>query len=121
MRHFGINGLKGHLGSKKGMVAVGVVLVGAFSIFMAMDQQKIMSTLDQSSGCHFPPIYNFGDSNSDTGGRSAAFTRVPPPYGMTFFGKPSGRFSDGRLIIDFMGKSCFFFTRISLGLDQVNV
>ncbi|XP_055829186.1 GDSL esterase/lipase At3g27950-like [Solanum dulcamara] len=50
--------------------------------------------------CMFPAIYNFGDSNSDTGGKSAAFREVPPPNGQTFFGRPFGRVCDGRLIID---------------------
>lgn len=55
--------------------------------------------------CDFPTIYNFGDSNSDTGGiSSAALKEVPTPDGETFFGHPSGRFCDGRLIIDFLGK-----------------
>ncbi|OVA09837.1 Lipase [Macleaya cordata] len=57
-----------------------------------------------SLNCNFPAIFNFGDSNSDTGGISAAFTAVPPPNGETFFGKPSGRFCDGRLIIDFIAE-----------------
>lgn len=52
--------------------------------------------------CEFSAIYNFGDSNSDTGSSSAVFGRVPPPSGNTFFGEPSGRESDGRLIIDFL-------------------
>jgi len=54
--------------------------------------------------CSFPAIFNFGDSNSDTGGLSAAFGQAPPPNGITFFHTPVGRFSDGRLIIDFLGK-----------------
>ncbi|TKY50424.1 GDSL esterase/lipase [Spatholobus suberectus] len=49
-----------------------------------------------------PSNYNFGDSNSDTGAVSAAFTGVKPPNGISFFGSLSGRASDGRLIIDFM-------------------
>nr|GMD53304.1 GDSL esterase/lipase At5g14450-like isoform X2 [Ipomoea batatas] len=53
--------------------------------------------------CWFPAVYNFGDSNSDTGGRSAALGEVRPPNGETFFGKPSGRYCDGRLVIDFIG------------------
>lgn len=58
--------------------------------------------------CDFPAIYNFGDSNSDTGGRSAAIGEVPPPNGETFFGKPSGRFCDGRLLIDFIGEKILY-------------
>ncbi|XP_010243018.1 PREDICTED: GDSL esterase/lipase At5g14450 isoform X2 [Nelumbo nucifera] len=57
-----------------------------------------------SSNCNFPAIYNFGDSNSDTGGRSASFDALPLPFGETFFGKPSGRFCDGRLVIDFIAE-----------------
>lgn len=56
------------------------------------------------SSCGFPAIYNFGDSNSDTGAISAAISEVPLPNGESFFGHSSGRFSDGRLIIDFIGE-----------------
>ncbi|OMO69274.1 Lipase, GDSL [Corchorus olitorius] len=54
--------------------------------------------------CQFPAIYNFGDSNSDTGGISAAFEPIRAPYGVGFFHKPAGRDSDGRLIIDFIAE-----------------
>ena len=53
--------------------------------------------------CDFPAIYNFGDSNSDTGGISAALSEIHAPNGETFFGHPSGRACDGRLIINFIG------------------
>jgi len=55
----------------------------------------------------YESIFNFGDSLSDTGNylRSAGDHAILPmsPYGKTFFGHPTGRFSDGRLIIDFIG------------------
>ncbi|CAM9002099.1 unnamed protein product [Rhodiola kirilowii] len=54
--------------------------------------------------CDSPAIFNFGDSNSDTGGYTAAFGRLPPPNGETFFRRSSGRNSDGRLIIDFIAE-----------------
>lgn len=54
--------------------------------------------------CEFPAVYNFGDSNSDTGGISAAFEPIRAPYGVPYFHKPAGRDCDGRLIIDFVGK-----------------
>lgn len=63
--------------------------------------------------CSFPAIFNFGDSNSDTGGRSAAISEVFLPNGETFFGKASGRFCDGRLILDFISKSIFSLSNIS--------
>ncbi|XP_009602454.1 GDSL esterase/lipase At1g54790-like [Nicotiana tabacum] len=51
----------------------------------------------------YPAVFNFGDSNSDTGGLVAGVgDRLEPPNGQTYFQKPSGRFCDGRLIIDFL-------------------
>ncbi|KAL5720870.1 hypothetical protein ACHQM5_013500 [Ranunculus cassubicifolius] len=55
--------------------------------------------------CEFEAIFNFGDSNSDTGGFYAAFPAQSAPFGMTFFKKPAGRASDGRLIIDFLAQA----------------
>lgn len=59
--------------------------------------------LAKTSQCKFPAIFNFGDSNSDTGGLSAVFGQAGPPHGMSFFGGPAGRYCDGRLIVDFIG------------------
>ncbi|KAH7682378.1 GDSL lipase/esterase protein [Dioscorea alata] len=56
------------------------------------------------AGCDFPAIFNFGDSNSDTGGFWAAFPAQTRPFGMTYFGKPAGRASDGRAVIDFLAQ-----------------
>ncbi|CAH2034203.1 unnamed protein product [Thlaspi arvense] len=72
----------------------------------------LVSTLVSSeTTCRgFGSIISFGDSIADTGnliGLSApgefplsAF----PPYGETFFHYPTGRFSDGRLVIDFIAE-----------------
>jgi len=54
----------------------------------------------------YEAIFNFGDSTSDTG--NAAIDHLKDmekliPYGSTFFKHPSGRMSNGRLIIDFIG------------------
>uniref|UniRef100_A0A5B6ZCD1 Alpha-L-fucosidase n=2 Tax=Davidia involucrata TaxID=16924 RepID=A0A5B6ZCD1_DAVIN len=84
-------------------MAVGVLLVAAFSIFLAVGR-RMNGTLGQSNGCQFPAIFNFGDSNSDTGSVSATFHQIQLPNGMTTFGKASGRLSDGRLIIDFVAE-----------------
>lgn len=54
--------------------------------------------------CHFPAIFNFGDSNSDTGGMSAAFYPMVWPFGETFFHEAVGRASDGRLMVDFIAE-----------------
>lgn len=76
------------------------IFVFAFSVLLLTRKQK---TFGHSYRCDFPAIFNFGDSNSDTGGKSAAFHRIPYPNGETFFHKPSGRYCDGKLIIDFIG------------------
>ncbi|KGN59717.1 GDSL esterase/lipase At5g14450 [Cucumis sativus] len=64
----------------------------------------ILISMADSRACNFPAIYNFGDSNSDTGGISAAFYPTILPCGQTFFHKTAGRGCDGRLIIDFIAK-----------------
>ncbi|KAL3812830.1 hypothetical protein ACJIZ3_014098 [Penstemon smallii] len=58
----------------------------------------------------FNSIIGFGDSLTDTGnGFHLASADNPPPhytlppYGITFFDRPTGRVSNGRLIIDFIG------------------
>ncbi|BBN15767.1 protein MpFUT [Marchantia polymorpha subsp. ruderalis] len=60
------------------------------------------------SAC-FPAIFNFGDSTSDTGNLAASFPGFTPaeypPYGDTYPGKPSNRYSDGRLLIDFIAQA----------------
>ncbi|XP_043710878.1 GDSL esterase/lipase At1g54790-like [Telopea speciosissima] len=51
----------------------------------------------------YPAIFNFGDSNSDTGGLAAGLAfHVDSPNGQTYFLKPAGRLCDGRLIVDFL-------------------
>lgn len=84
------------------LVAIGIVIVGF--ILVASLGSRSKRAIGLSEECQIPAIYNFGDSNSDTGCVSAAFGRVPYPNGITFFGKLSGRNCDGRLIIDFIGE-----------------
>ncbi|KAK9139121.1 hypothetical protein Scep_008802 [Stephania cephalantha] len=51
-------------------------------------------------------IFNFGDSNSDTGGLSSALGfNIGLPNGRVFFHRSSGRLCDGRLVIDFLCES----------------
>ncbi|XP_008804229.1 GDSL esterase/lipase ACHE-like isoform X1 [Phoenix dactylifera] len=76
-----------------------------FSLIILALSSLLPSLSISISPCDFPAIFNFGDSNSDTGGLSAAFGPAPPPNGETFFGMPAGRYSDGRLIIDFIAQS----------------
>ncbi|KAK2399490.1 GDSL esterase/lipase [Trifolium repens] len=58
-----------------------------------------------TKGCDFPAIFNFGASNSDTGGLAAAFKALPLPYGKTYFHRSTGRYSDGRIILDFIAQN----------------
>ncbi|KAJ8616263.1 hypothetical protein MRB53_035635 [Persea americana] len=55
--------------------------------------------------CEIGAIFNFGDSNSDTGGFWAAFPAQSGPFGMTYFKRPAGRASDGRVVIDFLAEA----------------
>ncbi|CAM0907007.1 unnamed protein product [Alopecurus aequalis] len=66
---------------------------------------------NRSSGC-YGRLFSFGDSLIDTGNfihySSSPGSVSRPPYGETFFGRPTGRWSDGRLIVDFIVKRLGF-------------
>ncbi|XP_062000426.1 GDSL esterase/lipase At5g03610-like isoform X1 [Rosa rugosa] len=48
-------------------------------------------------------LFVFGDSYADTGNSGKSATGSwKPPYGITFPGKPAGRFSDGRVLTDYI-------------------
>jgi GDSL-like Lipase/Acylhydrolase len=56
--------------------------------------------------CCFDRIFSFGDSNADAGNSCLLHSgclSLRPPYGETYFHKPNGRNSDGRIIVDFFG------------------
>ncbi|KAG2241429.1 hypothetical protein Bca52824_096587 [Brassica carinata] len=71
----------------------------------------LLTVVNSETNCrNFKSIISFGDSIADTGNLlglsdpndlpEVAF----PPYGETFFHHPTGRFSNGRLIIDFIAE-----------------
>ncbi|KAL7603055.1 hypothetical protein Lser_V15G15307 [Lactuca serriola] len=85
----------------------------SFTIFFIILQMLIMlwSGSWHANGC-YTSIFSFGDSLTDTGNLKQVasitdgfFPFLQPPYGETFFHKPTGRCLDGRLIIDFLAES----------------
>ncbi|KAF8406823.1 hypothetical protein HHK36_005944 [Tetracentron sinense] len=63
---------------------------------------------------HPGALFIFGDSVFDSGNNNYINTTTATqshflPYGETFFKYPTGRFSDGRLIPDFIGKIIHLF------------
>ncbi|XP_077210204.1 GDSL esterase/lipase At4g01130-like isoform X5 [Tasmannia lanceolata] len=77
-----------------------------------------MNGLPGEAKCDIKAIFNFGDSNSDTGGFVAAFPPQSSPYGMTYFHRPAGRASDGRDAIDFLAQA-FGFPFLSPYLQSI--
>ncbi|KAI3720354.1 hypothetical protein L6452_21270 [Arctium lappa] len=91
-------------GGRKTLVPKPSLLFLQITIIILLSNQSLILNATVITKCHFPAIFNFGDSNSDTGGLSAAFGQPPPPNGDTFFHRPAGRYSDGRLLIDFIAR-----------------
>lgn len=71
----------------------------------------LYSPLASSTTTPFDKIYAFGDSYTDTGNTRtstgpAVFNYVSnPPYGSTFFHYPTNRYSNGRIVIDFVAQA----------------
>ncbi|XP_074274396.1 GDSL esterase/lipase At3g26430-like [Silene latifolia] len=95
---------------------LGIIILTTLVLFatpnLCLERTTSQSVNDQVEECQFPAIFNFGDSNSDTGGLTALYGPAHPPNGITFFGGSAGRFCDGRLVIDFLAGS--------LGLPYLN-
>jgi hypothetical protein len=54
-------------------------------------------------------VFSFGDSLADTGNYRFVYGNdsshaLRLPYGETFFHRATGRFSDGRVVLDFIGR-----------------
>ncbi|CAI9101185.1 OLC1v1038447C1 [Oldenlandia corymbosa var. corymbosa] len=82
-----------------------MVNLNLLTVFISAITIILSSNSKCDAKCAFEAIFNFGDSNSDTGGFFAAFPPQPSPYGMTYFNKPVGRPSDGRLYLDFLAQA----------------
>lgn len=80
----------------------------AMAIFSSIADTSSIQTASKSRS--FTKIYAFGDSFTDTGNTKSFTTESTlqfaskPPYGTTFFHHPTDRFSDGRLVIDFLAE-----------------
>ncbi|BAF22348.1 GDSL esterase/lipase At5g45910-like [Oryza sativa Japonica Group] len=88
--------------------AVAAILVAALALCAATASAANVTTTTAtapSGGC-YSHLFTFGNSLIDTGNFIHYSTSPGPvarsPYGETFFRRPTGRWSDGRLIVDFI-------------------
>jgi len=94
------------MGLKKVSYSVGYFVFGMVGLLIIAAKEEDDDNTDiVHRRTEYSAIYNFGDSNSDTGTFSAAFALVFSPNGENFPEKlyPT-RNCDGRLIIDFISK-----------------
>ncbi|KAI7730943.1 hypothetical protein M8C21_004633 [Ambrosia artemisiifolia] len=83
----------------------------SFVTFIIIFQVLCTCTM-YANGC-YTSIISFGDSLADTGNLKQIYYNTNqqslhffyPPYGETFFHTPTGRCSNGRLVIDFIAES----------------
>ncbi|KAL8524939.1 hypothetical protein ACS0TY_014528 [Phlomoides rotata] len=80
------------------------------SILFASSFSPFSATTNSASRC-FESIISFGDSLDDTGNQVLLYPSPPPedaarsPFGRTFFHHPTGRYTDGRVVLDFLAQS----------------
>jgi hypothetical protein len=72
----------------------------------------LLALLGAAVAREYAAIFNFGDSLVDAGnlvvnGIPDYLATAKLPYGQTYFGYPTGRCSDGRLVVDFIGTIAF--------------
>ena len=64
-----------------------------------------------------PKLFVFGNSYADTGNMKPTALSWKLPYGITFPGKPSGRYSDGLTATDFLGSTLTLILKTSIVLN----
>ncbi|KQK14967.1 GDSL esterase/lipase At1g28600 [Brachypodium distachyon] len=83
-----------------------VVAVAMTVLLLVFSQQAAAAPAPGKKNSCYKRLFSFGDSLIDTGNFIQYSTAPGPvtrsPYGETFFGRPTGRWSDGRLIVDFI-------------------
>ncbi|KAJ3701182.1 hypothetical protein LUZ61_004887 [Rhynchospora tenuis] len=81
-------------------------LVLAFLIAVTTLSQQVTCTTFRSP---YKAIFNFGDAFSDTGNLNILAPKAlyigNPPYGETYFNRPTGRACNGRVVLDFIAQS----------------
>ncbi|KAF3780712.1 GDSL esterase/lipase [Nymphaea thermarum] len=109
------------------LAAVAAVAVAALLRRCEGGDGVMKAKVNVTAACIFPAIFNFGDSNSDTGTNAACFYRSVSPNGITYFNKPSGRACDGLLLVDFydMHEQCnltlFLSNKFYLNLGHIEL
>ncbi|XP_042510508.1 GDSL esterase/lipase At5g03610-like [Macadamia integrifolia] len=99
------------MGKKEEPVVFFFYLLSSFALLSGIQGVECSSSteqhLEKSNGHHhrlgLSKLFVFGDSYADTGNiRKSVSSSWKLPYGITFPGKPSGRFSDGRVLTDYV-------------------
>ena len=76
-------------------------------LLMMMEARPGVAIVELPPNVTVPAIFAFGDSIVDTGNNNYLKTLAKcnfPPYGKDFMGGiPTGRFSNGRILTDFLG------------------
>ncbi|WOH04605.1 hypothetical protein DCAR_0624016 [Daucus carota subsp. sativus] len=88
---------------------MGLTLFGAIMIITSFsvicNAQMSDPSLILFRNCRYDKIFQFGDSLSDTGNivfENANGPSGKPPYGFSYFKKPTGRCSNGLLMVDYL-------------------
>lgn len=81
-----------------------LLFLSRFLALLATGIQGVSGWSHPNNKTH-PKLFVFGDSYADTGNTPISLSHSwKVPYGVTFPGKPSGRFSDGRVLTDYFAR-----------------